>query len=81
MYISGARFYNTSSVYCMFTTPIQIYAFYFYFFKFILKYFIYLFLERGRDGDREGEEHQCVVASRAPQGTWPATQACALMGN
>ena len=33
---------------------------------FILKYFIYLFLERGREGEREGEKHQCVVASRAP---------------
>ena len=30
------------------------------------KYFIYLFLERGREGDREGEKHQCVVASCAP---------------
>ena len=31
---------------------------------------------------REGEKHQCVVASHAPPtGTWPATQACALTGN
>ena len=48
--------------------------------------FIYLFLEReekGREGEREGEKHQSVVASHAPhnQGTWPATQACALTGN
>ena len=28
--------------------------------------FIYLFLERGREGEREGEKHQCVVASHAP---------------
>ena len=28
--------------------------------------FIYLFLERGRKGEREGEKHQCVVASHAP---------------
>ena len=27
--------------------------------------FIYLFLERGRKGEREGEKHQRVVASRA----------------
>ena len=27
------------------------------------KYFIYLFLERGREGEREGEKHQCVGAS------------------
>ena len=25
--------------------------------------FIYLFLERGREGQREGEKHQCVIAS------------------
>ena len=28
--------------------------------------FIYLFLERGREGEREGKKHQCVVASRVP---------------
>ena len=27
---------------------------------------MYLFLERGREGEREGEKHQCVVASRVP---------------
>ena len=30
------------------------------------KDFIYLFLDRGREGDREGEKHQCVVAFHAP---------------
>ena len=34
------------------------------FLKSILKDFIYLFLERGREGERE--KHQCVVASRTP---------------
>ena len=31
-------------------------------------FFIYLFIfrERGREGEREGEKYQCVVASRAP---------------
>ena len=38
----------------------------------------YLFLERVEE--REGEQHQCVVASPL-RGTWPATQACALTGN
>ena len=33
---------------------------------FFFKIFIYLFLERGREGGREGEEHQCVVASHVP---------------
>ena len=28
--------------------------------------FIYLFLERGRKGERGGETHQCVVVSCAP---------------
>ena len=28
--------------------------------------FIYLFLERGREGEREGKKHQCVVASHVP---------------
>ena len=27
---------------------------------------IYLFRERGREGEREGKKHQCVVASRTP---------------
>ena len=33
----------------------------------------------GKGGEREGEKHQCVVASVVPLlGTWPTTQACAL---
>ena len=35
-------------------------------FLFKKKIFIYLFLERGREREREGEKHQCVVASHAP---------------
>ena len=27
---------------------------------------IHLFLERGREGERKGEKHQCVVASHTP---------------
>ena len=41
----------------------------------------YLFIFRGRwEGEREGEKHQCVLASCTPptKGTWPATQAGAL---
>ena len=45
-------------------------------------FYLFIFRERGREGEREGEKHQCVVASHAPLlGTWPATQACALTGN
>ena len=47
------------------------------------------FTERRREGEREGEKHQCVVASCTPPlplahpqlGTRPTTQACALTGN
>ena len=31
--------------------------------SYFFKDFIYLFLERGKEGEREGEKHQCVVAS------------------
>ena len=33
---------------------------------FFFKDFIYLFLERGREREREGEKQQCVLASHAP---------------
>ena len=36
---------------------------------FFLKGFIYLLLGKGREGEREGEKHQCVVAFHAPP-TW-----------
>ena len=36
----------------------------------------------GRKGEREGEKHQCVIASHSPPtGDLPETQACALTGN
>ena len=42
---------------------------------------LFIFRERGREGERKGEEHQCVVDSRMSQpGTWPVTPACALTG-
>ena len=42
---------------------------------------MYLFLER-REGEREGEEHQCVGTSRAsPLGSWPTAQARAPTSN
>ena len=33
---------------------------------FFFKDFIYLFLERGREGEREVEKHQCAVAPHTP---------------
>ena len=36
-------------------------------YDFIFKDFIlFIFRQRGREGEREGEEHQCVVASHVP---------------
>ena len=43
---------------------------------------IFIFRERGREEEREGEKHQCVVASQAPPtGDLATTQACALTRN
>ena len=51
-------------------------------FFFFLRLYLFIFRERGREGEREGEKHQCVVASHAPLlGTWSATQTCVLTGN
>ena len=42
---------------------------------------MFIFRERERERER-GEKHQCVVAPHVPLlGTWPTTQACALIGN
>ena len=46
-----------------------------------LKKILFIFGERGREGDRAGEGRQ-AAASRTPQlGTWRTTQARALSGN
>ena len=44
------------------------------FFFFFLEIFIYLFLERGSEGEREGEKRQCVLASHAPPYWGPGPQ-------
>ena len=50
-------------------------------FSFLSK-ILFIFRERGREGEGERERHQCVVAFRAPPtGDLPATQACVLTGN
>ena len=37
---------------------------------------------RGKEGERGGEKHQCVVSPHAPLlETWPATHTCSLTGN
>ena len=34
--------------------------------EFFKIFYLFIFRERGREGEREGEKHQCVVASHAP---------------
>ena len=52
-------------------------------FVFMFKDFIYLFLDGGERKEKERERNinvwLCLACPR--QGTWPATQACALTGN
>ena len=50
---------------------------------FFFKIYLFIFRERGREGERDGEKHQCVVASHtAPTGDLDhTTQACTLTGN
>ena len=33
---------------------------------FFLRFYLFIVRGRGREEEREGEKHQCVVASRAP---------------
>ena len=50
---------------------------------FFFKIYLFIFRERGREGERDGEKHQCVVASHTgPTGDLDhTTQACTLTGN
>ena len=34
---------------------------------FLLRFYLFIFRQRGREGEREGEKHQCVVASHVHQ--------------
>ena len=56
--------------------------------KKLKRFYLFIFRERGRKGEREGEKHQCMRETpidcllQGPQlGTKPTTQACALTGN
>ena len=33
---------------------------------FFLRFYLFIFRDRGREGEREGEQHHCVVASSTP---------------
>ena len=45
-------------------------------------FYLFIFRERGREGERGGEKHQCVVSSFVPPtGDLAHNEACALTGN
>ena len=51
-------------------------------FYFLLGFYLFIFREGGREGEREREKHQCVVASlTTPSGDLAGNQALALTGN
>ena len=54
----------------------------FFFFK---RFYLFIFRERGRKREREGEKHQCEILSWLSyvpwRGTKPATQACGVTRN
>ena len=35
-------------------------------FLLFLRFYLFIFRQRGREGEREGKKYQCVVVSRAP---------------
>ena len=40
------------------------------------RFYLFIFRERGREREREGMKHQCVVASHAPPTGWGPELAC-----
>ena len=49
---------------------------------FLKRFYLFIFRQRGTEGEREGEKHQGMVAShQPPTGDLTATQACDLTGN
>ena len=45
------------------------------------KMYLFIFRQREREVEINGEKHQCVVVSCTLLGAWRATQACTLTGN
>ena len=37
-----------------------------------LRFYLFIFRQRGREGEREGEKYQCVVASHMPSAKYLA---------
>ena len=38
------------------------------------RFYLFIFRQRGKEGEREGEKHQCVVASHVPLTGEPGPQ-------
>ena len=54
----------------------------FSFISFIFLNILFIFRERGKEREREGEKHQCVLPFARPLlRTWPSTQVYVLTGN
>ena len=62
---------------------ISLWLFYSYNFVLFKRSYLFIFRQSGREGEREGKKHRCVrdglPLSHPQLGTWPVTQACALM--
>ena len=50
-------------------------------FLFLKKFYLFIFGERGREGDKERNINVWLPLMYPLLGTWPATQGCALTGN
>ena len=48
---------------------------------FFLRFYLFIFRERGREGERERNIDVWLPLTHPLVETWPATQACALTGN
>ena len=51
------------------------------FFFFFLGFYLFIFRERIKEGEREGENINWLPLTHPQLGTWHAAQACALTGN
>ena len=68
MYVVSAKWMMWARIVFTFFVCLLL-GFFFYFFK---TFYLFIFRERGREGEREGKKHQCVVASHmAPTGDLP----------
>ena len=48
------------------TFQVQTHSSWFFSIIFLKRFYLFIFRERGREGEREGEKHQCVVLSHMP---------------